>query len=124
MNRPRHGLCLPCVYRHCQDGNTVFVSRQGSTQEWAIRLINCWAPDIYTAAGCDAKAFAESILEDVELTVYIPAPGEVENLLRNVVPFDRLLGWIFVDTENTLNQMMVLAGHATESKPKPKSRKK
>lgn len=118
MNRPRHGLCLPCVYRHCRDGNTVVISWRGSTREWAIRLINCWAPGLDTHAGCDAFAFAKSIMEDADaggdLHVYIPASGEVENLLRGVVS----LGWIFVNTETTLNEMMVLAGHATESKPK------
>jgi len=116
MTLPPYGLCLPCKYRRCRDGDTVEISVLGADRIWAIRLIDCWAPDRNEPGFKEAKAFAEEVLQDADhLSVYVPAPRDTRNLLANLT-FDRVPGWLFVGTEDTLNAMMVHAGHATEEK--------
>lgn len=117
MERPPFGLCLPCTFVRCRDGDTVEVSLPGSDHVWAIRLIRCWCKEMHEPGGREAKQFAEKILMQAgnTLSVFIPAPRDVHNLLRNLT-FDRVPGYLYVNAEQTLNEMMVLGGHATETK--------
>lgn len=117
MRRPPPGLCIPVVVHQVRDADTIVVRLPRSPYRWPIRLIECWAPELKTEAGKKAKAFVEDVVADVDqLYLWIPAPGEVENLLKNLT-FDRLLGHLFIDSETTLSEMIVRAGHATQHKP-------
>ncbi len=103
-----------------RDGDTVEVRIQGGSLIWAIRLLECWAPELNTAAGKEAKKFAEEVLADVEdgggqLYLYLPGFVHLDNLLKNLT-FDRLLGHVFISSEKTLSEAMVAARHATKEK--------
>ena len=116
MLRPPSGLSLPCRYRECRDGDTVVISLPGSDRQWAIRLIDCWAPEMSEPGGAESKAFAEHVLDNTEnLHVWIPAPKHVTNLLKNLT-FDRIPGHLFISSETTLSEMMVRAGKARATK--------
>ncbi len=119
MLRPPHGICLPCRFVRVRDGDTVEVSVY-SGLVWAIRLLDCCCPELHEPGGPEAKAFAEQVLEeaDAELSVWIPAPRETTNLLKNLT-FDRVPGDIYVGTERTLTSMLLgkkLARRWKESK--------
>jgi len=118
MRLPAYGLCLPCNYRRCRDGDTVEISLPGSDRRWAIRLIDCWAPETHEAGGPEAKAYIEQLLDRANgrLSVWIPAPRHVENLLRNLT-FDRIPGRLFIGTDFDVSEAMVRAGHATADRP-------
>ena len=123
MNLPPYGLCLPCVYIRCVDGDTIVVTRRGSDWKWRIRLLDCWAPERRTKAGKAATQFAKSILEESadELSAFVPFPKKVKNPLQ-IFSMRRVLGHIFVGTERTLSEMLVDAGHATKKKKKKKKK--
>lgn len=130
MTRPPFGICLPCRYRRCRDGDTVEITVTGAYL-WAIRLEDCWAPEKHTDAGKAAAAFARHVLENTtDLTVWVKLSPEIEakvrsgqplNLLKEVATFDRLVGHLYIDGDTTLSEMMVRAGHATVTKTKTAS---
>ena len=116
MNRPPHGLCLPVEYRKCRDGDTVVVVLAESPRVWAIRLIDCWCPELHEPGGKEAKQYAEKVLSQcTHLSVFLPAPHDIHNLLSNVT-FDRLPGYLWINDDRTLNEIMVAGGHATKEK--------
>lgn len=117
--RPQPGLCLPCELEKVRDGDTVVVRVLAGAYQWAIRLIDCWAPEGYTNKGKAASAYAATILATTpNLHVYIPAPNYTENLLKNLT-FDRIPGYIYLSETKTLNELMVESGHATARKESP-----
>lgn len=125
MTRPPAGLCLPCEFVKARDGDTIEVSLRGSERVWAIRLIDCWCAETRTrdaeekAKGLAAKAFAESLISQAAgLHVFIPAPADIHNLLKNIT-FDRIPGYIYLDGGQTLNELMVFCGHASKAKGGP-----
>jgi endonuclease YncB( thermonuclease family) len=120
MKRPPHGLYLPCSVHRVRDGDTVEISFPGSDRVWALRLLDCWAPETRgptREAGLEAKHFAERCIELAgnHVSVYIPAPSDPIHLL-GAVSFDRLLGHLFLTDDNTLSEAMVKHGHATREK--------
>ena len=46
------------------------------------------------------------------MSVFIPLPDEPDNLLRSVLSFDRLLGVVYLDSQTTLSERLIGAGHA------------
>lgn len=116
MKLPPSGLCLPCRVVKVRDGDTVEIQLPGSEHVWAIRLLDCWAPELHKQGGPEAKEFAQNLVDDVDEThVWIPAPKQVINLLANLT-FDRIPGHIFISTRETLSEVMVRCGHATKEK--------
>lgn len=117
MNRPPTGLCLKVVASSVTDGDTVAVKLPGSANVWKVRLLDCWAPELNTEAGKQAKAFLKMFLsKQNNLHLWIPAPEKPGNLLHALTTFDRLLGHIFVDDRTTVSEVMVEAGHARKTK--------
>ena len=113
--RPEAGvsLCLPCKVEHVRDGDTVVVSLN---LKWAIRLIDCWAPEVNTKEGIDARLAAVEALQSAdELFVEIPNAKHVEQLLRNLT-FDRIPGRLWLSDQETLGEVMVNRGHATRER--------
>ena len=116
MNRPPHGLCLPVEYRRCRDGDTIEVGIAGSRWVWAIRLIDCWCPELHKPGGKEAKQYAEKMMKQcLHPAIFIPAPHDITNLL-GAVTFDRIPGYIFLSKSKSLNELLVAAGHATAEK--------
>jgi len=113
MRCPPTGLCVHVRYRRCRDGDTVEVSTRHSDRLWAIRLIDCWCPELREEGGHEAKEFAESVLSGADdVYAYIPEPDNAVSLLKNLT-FDRIPGYLFVGAGRSLNEMLVDAGHAT-----------
>lgn len=116
MKRPIAGLCLPVRIVKVRDADTFVVRLPTSSYTWAIRLLDCWAPEKKTPEGKVAKAFVEDLVGELGIVhLWIPAPEHVENLLKNLT-FDRLLGHLFIDERRTLSELIVQAGHATKIK--------
>lgn len=125
MIRPPYGICLPCRYRRCRDADTIEITVSGS-YVWAIRLEDCWAPEKHTDEGKRATEYSRHVLENTtDLAVWVKLPPEIETKVRNgkpinvlleVATFDRLVGHLFIDGDTTLSEMLVKAGHATQSK--------
>jgi len=117
---PPTGFCLDVDYVRARDGDTFVFRIPGSAFEWAIRLIDCWVED-NSAADNAATEFADDVLNNAELIrVWIPAPKHRTNLLKNLT-FDRILGYVFVESDKTLNEMIVERGWGTTTKPDKRS---
>ncbi len=111
-------MTIPVILHRVRDGDTIEVRIDGSALIWPIRLIDCWAPETnrkeQREAGLAAKEYVESVLtETTELWLHVPLPHSM-NVLRSLT-FDRVPGYIWVGSR-LLNQMVVLAGHATSTK--------
>lgn len=119
MTLPPYGLCSPCRVRRVIDGDTVEVSLPESDRVWPIRLLDCWAPERNTVEGQAAKLFAQRVVDEAEgeLSLFVPAPESGLRLMQ-VLTMGRVLGHIYVGTEDTLSEIMVRSGHATREKPK------
>ena len=119
MKRPPYGFSSPVKYLRCRDGDTVVVSLSGSNRRWAIRLLDCWCPESHKPGGTEATLYAEKLLSECsELSLFVPRPDNVFELLKSLFSFDRLLGHLFISKDQTLSEAMVEAGHATKEKPK------
>lgn len=118
MNLPPYGLSLPCSVRRVIDGDTVVVSIPGSERQWRIRLLDCWAPELSTEAGQIAKRAAEELVADADqLSVFIPAPANAVEPL-SILTMGRVLGHVFLRTDQTLSEAMVARGLAFKEKPR------
>ena len=116
MRCPPTGLCLHVRYVRCRDGDTIEVSTRHSERIWAIRLIDCWCPELREEGGPEARGYAEEVLEAAdEVYCFIPEPGNAVSLLKNLT-FDRIPGYLFIGTGRSLNEMLVDANHATTNK--------
>ena len=105
-------------YDRCRDGDTIVVRVNGSAFTWAVRLIDCWCPELRAPKGYAAKKYVEEILQQIdpsELRLFIPAPSSA-NLLRELLSFDRVLGHIFISPTQSLNELLVQFGYASSTK--------
>jgi len=113
---PAEGITIPVVYDRCRDGDTVVVRVTGAFA-WAIRLKDTWCVEGHTPIGKLATAYSASVLSEMDptdLTLHIPLPRG-ENLLKSL-SFDRLIGYLFVDENTTLNELLVLESLASTTK--------
>ena len=73
--RPPYGLCLPCRLVRVRDGDTVEVSLPGSDRVYALRLIDCWAPETRgkeRMLGLRSKSAAQRMLANAkQLAVFV-----------------------------------------------------
>lgn len=115
MKRPPHGLCVPVSFVECRDGDTIVVKY--IERIWAIRLLDCWCAEKKDPGGLEAKAHAEMLIkkhEKLGMSVFVPRP-QGPNLLK-ALTFDRVLGYVFLGDNVTLNELMVADGFATHEK--------
>jgi len=118
--RPPVGICVPVRYERCRDGDTVEVTLPKSDYIYAVRLADCWCPELREDCGIEAKEFAESVLEDAErVHLFVPLDGVNTNVLAALTTFDRIVGVLWVSPTKSLNEMLVEAGYATREKPPP-----
>jgi len=117
--RPPVGICIPVRYVRCRDGDTVEVSLPKSEYVYAVRLADCWCPEMREEGGVAAKEFAESVLDNTEsLHLFIPLDGVGVNILAALTTFDRVVGELWVSSTKTLNEMLIEAGYASREKPR------
>jgi endonuclease YncB( thermonuclease family) len=109
-------VCLPCVARRAIDGDTIEVSLVGSERRYAIRLIDCWCPEMREPGGPAAKAEAEHALGQArDLALFIPLPADMLHPL-NFLTFERIPGHLFLNPYTTLSEWLVRKGFATAKK--------
>lgn len=117
---PPAGICVPVTYRRCRDGDTVEVSLRGSRWIWAVRLLECWVDDKADKEFREAATdYAHAVCQDSDdLRLFVPFDRNkpIKNLL-DLFTFDRVLGWLYVASDQTINAMMVQMGFATKEKP-------
>lgn len=122
---PPFGICVPVIYRRARDGDTIEVSLPQSRWIWAVRLLDCWVDDHGTDEfRRDSTAYAESVCQGADRLVLF-VPFNVTKVLRNILSmftFDRILGYLYVTNDRTLNEMMVTRGFATFEKPRKRKR--
>jgi endonuclease YncB( thermonuclease family) len=121
---------VPCTPSHVRDGDTVVVHVRNHPWEWAIRLIDCWCPELRRGSkesrviGKKAKEFAEDVLskaDEGDLRWFVPFSNLTEENM-NVIghfSFDRVPGYLYVGPTQTLNRMLVEAGLASTTKEGP-----
>jgi len=109
------------------DGDTIEVEIR---RVFRVRLLDCWAPEsrqdprvpenrraIEKQKGQDAKEYLIRLSDGADVVVQIPltADGDVSK----VWTMGRVLGrvWLTTNPAQSINRMMVAAGHATTTKP-------
>ena len=119
-----YGLCVPCEWVRNRDGDTVEV-RLRTGQVVAVRLQDCWVAELNTKEGEKAKAFLDDLLSqwDSAIRLGVPLPHDTDNdgvvdvteLLKQVVSFDRVVGRLWLGSED-LSEYLVRHGYATRTK--------
>lgn len=128
-HRPPNGITVPVELHRVRDGDTVEVCLHGSGMVWAVRLIDCWCPELKRGPdwsrkiGYKAKEFATEVLGTTDagdLHLFVPLPERGEGVaglnLLSLVTFDRVPGFLFVGPVQTLNRMLVEKGLASSTK--------
>lgn len=127
MQKPPYGICVPCHFAGLRDGDTPLV-RLRTGQQIAVRLIDCWCPEMSEAGGAKAKEFLGLLLDgaDGELSMWVPlardrnADGVVDVMeILAAQSFDRVPGRLFIG-ESDVGEIMVERGHATRGRPAAK----
>lgn len=112
VTRPPHGWATQARVVHIVDGDTVDVE---ITRVVRVRLLDCWAPERYSAAGPASTANLKKLLENVHVTLWVPVySGEVADIWT----FSRVLGhlWSTADADKSVSQLQVEQGFATKEK--------
>ena len=119
MKQPPIGITTKGTVVNVVDGDTVDVE---VTRTVRVRLRDCWCPETRTRdpeekkKGLAAKDHLAGLLEDSnDVILFIPADSEGD--IKDVFTFNRVLGYIFIDSEN-VSSRMVADGHAAAKKEK------
>lgn len=128
MNLPAYGITARVWLVRVIDADTIIVRLDPTTSRELppVRLLDCWAPEITgreKPLGLAAKRFAEELLEGVDtLSLHVPDhvlrdphTGAVD-VLGALGTFKRLLAHVFIDSQTTLAERLIAAGHAFPTK--------
>ena len=117
MKQPPIGITTKGTVVNVVDGDTLDVE---ITRTIRVRLKDCWCPETRTRdleekkKGLAAKDHLMNLLQDNKDTVlFIPADSEGD--IKDVFTLNRVLGYIFINSED-VSSRMVADGHATEKK--------
>ena len=117
MKQPPIGIPTKGTVVNVVDGDTLDVE---ITRTIRVRLKDCWCPETRTRdleekkKGLAAKDHLMNLLQDNKDTVlFIPADSEGD--IKDVFTLNRVLGYIFINSED-VSSRMVADGHATEKK--------
>jgi endonuclease YncB( thermonuclease family) len=122
MKRPEPGLAIPVVYRRTRDADTIEVSVPGSALQWAVRLIDVWAPELHgpnKELANEGRAWLDAYLSQVDpatLLLFIPLP-EGGNPIH-AITFDRVLGYLWAGNV-LVNTLIVANGFGATTKRGP-----
>lgn len=110
----------PFVFRfqieRVKDGDTIYgeidVGLGQTVKYQSIRLFECWCPEKNKPGGPEATAFTEAWCAAAGMLI-------VDSLKFNPMrSFERIIGVIYRDEDPvSLNQALLLAGHATRERP-------
>lgn len=125
MHLPPYGLCLSATLVHVRDGDTIVVRVREGGFEWAVRMADCWVTDdraslTWRNAYDVAKRAAQEASDAGTLSVFLPIESLPNNLLSGV-SFDRVIGYVFVDSQTTIGELLVrmgLAGRTRKDEPR------
>jgi endonuclease YncB( thermonuclease family) len=116
MTKPQSGFITDAKVLRVIDADTIEVE---ITRRFPLRLTHSCpqtdykvqfnAPEKNTAEGQDAIDFVKDLLDDHEVTVFIPA-GRSDSL-TDINSFNRLLGNIWVDGKGWLTNLLLENGH-------------
>ena len=119
MKQPPVGITTKGSVVNVVDGDTVDIE---VTRTIRVRFKDCWCPETRTRdleekkKGLAAKDHLMGLLEDSnDVVLFIPADSEGD--IKDVFTFSRVLGYIFIDSEN-VSSRMVADGHAIVKKEK------
>jgi hypothetical protein len=124
MSAPEIGICLPVTIAEethkngIYDGDTIRVHRLGSDLHLAVRLRDCWAPEVsirgaarqYPQEQQAAIKQAGTAARDALVELTEQSPGDMRlflgfdliegNDLLDLISLSRLLGWLWVGDTN------------------------
>ena len=91
----------------------------GSERIYAIRLLDCWAPEVkgeQRPRGLEAKEFAQRCVETAgsRLSIWIPFSDPLH--LLGSLTFGRVQAHLYLTDNDTLSEAMVRHGYATKEK--------
>ena len=119
MNQPPIGITTKGSVVNVVDGDTLDVE---ITRTIRVRLKDCWCPETRTRdlvekkKGLAAKDHLKSLLSDSkDVVLFIPADSDGD--IKDVFTLNRVLGYIFIDSQN-VSSRMVADGHAVAKKEK------
>ncbi|MCA9100526.1 MAG: hypothetical protein KDA63_05210 [Planctomycetales bacterium] len=123
MNLPAYGVTARVWLVRVIDADTIIVrlNPTGRNDLPPVRLLDCWAAEIAgpeKVLGVPAKHYAESLVEEAEqLSLFIPDEALRDdegyvNVFGVVGKFQRIYGHVFIDSETTLAEKLIEAGHA------------
>ena len=119
MKQPLVGITTKGSVVNVVDGDTVDVE---VTRTIRVRLKDCWCPETTTRdleekkKGLAAKDHLIGLLENNnDVVLFIPADSDGD--IKDVFTFNRVLGYIFINSED-VSSRMVTDGHATAEKEK------
>ncbi len=109
---PRPGIVFTGDVVRVIDGDTLVVR---PIIEYTVRLRDCWAPELSSSGGSEAKRQLERLVNsDTRVTVSLPWV-DGRHSLGDVLSFGRLVGDVYVGDQR-LSDRMVQSGHATKTK--------
>lgn len=99
-----------CV--HVVDGDTIDVEVRYVTR---VRLFDCWAPEKNTTSGRESAAALKTRLLNQPVVLFVPTSSA--RSLADVLTFDRVLGYVWVQGEHeSISEWLVRQGYATKEK--------
>lgn len=117
MPAPQLGLTARATVDRVVDGDTVDLVMHIPVR---IRMRDCWAPEVTgqeKLRGEAAKSHLETMApQGSRVRLHVATDGATA--VGDILTFGRVVGDIWREgDDDSLNQLMVAAGHATEEKP-------
>lgn len=113
---PPFGLTVPCKVTYVVDGDTIEVE---VTTKLRVRLIDCWAPELGTQEGKNARVFMDRMAIGKEGTLFVPRGRRQAG---DVTTLSRVLGHVWMPPySKSLSEMMVEMKYATKDEPPKKN---
>lgn len=114
MSTPELGYTTRGRVVHVVDGDTVDVEVRKRVR---VRLLKCWAPQLHgnrRRAAIAAREHLKELCEGQMVTLHVPADDEGD--LSSRFTFGRVLGFVYLQDERSVSEVMVESGHATRRK--------
>lgn len=114
MTAPEPGYTTVGRVLHVIDGDTAEVEIRKRVR---VRLLKCWAPGLHGSqrdAGLIAREHLRQLCEGKLVRLHVPANDEGELATR--FTFGRVLGFIYLEDDSNVSELMVESGHAARTK--------